>query len=128
MASISENSFGKRLENAQALSTNLQSFANYSELNAELSIVNLNSKVQELLLNNAEVASKAQTYSASVTAKQNIFLKDSNSISKIVTPIIANVRSIYGKNASKTENIMNLVTKFVELKSHEVHKQKIMTQ
>ena len=45
MASISENSFGKRLENAQALATNLQSFANYSELNAELSIVNLNSKV-----------------------------------------------------------------------------------
>ena len=48
MASISENSFGKRLENAQALSTNLQTFINYSELNAELSIVNLNSKVQEL--------------------------------------------------------------------------------
>ena len=116
MASISENSFGKRLENAQALSTNLQSFTNYSELNAELSIGNLNSKVQELLLNNAEVASKAQTYSASVNAKQNIFLKDSNSISKIVTPIIANVRSIYGKNASETENIMNLVTKIRGIK------------
>ena len=116
MASISENSFGKRLENAQALSTNLQSFANYSELNTELSIENLNSKVLELLNNNAEVASKSQTYSSSVTAKQNIFLKDSNSISKIVTPIIANVRSIYGKNATETENIMNLVTKIRGIK------------
>ena len=61
-------------------------------------------------------ASKSQTYSASVTEKQNIFLKDSNSISKIVTPIIANVRSIYGKNATETENIMNLVTKIRGIK------------
>ena len=36
MASISETSFGKKLENAQALATHLQSFNNYAELNAEL--------------------------------------------------------------------------------------------
>ena len=47
MANISETSFGKRLDNAQALATNLQEFGNYSELNAELSIANLNSKVQQ---------------------------------------------------------------------------------
>ena len=42
MASISETSFGKRLDNAQALSTHIQSFQGYAELNAELSILNLN--------------------------------------------------------------------------------------
>ena len=32
----------------------------------------------------------------SVDAKQKIFTKESNSISKIVTPVVANVRSIFG--------------------------------
>ena len=116
MASVSESSFGKRLENAQALATHLQSIENYAELNAELSIANLNIKIQELQTNNAEVATKSQTYSMSVDAKQKIFLKESNSISKIVTPIIANVRSIFGKNATETENIGNLITKIRGIK------------
>ena len=47
MASVSESSFGNKLNNAQTLATHLQSIANYSELNSELSIANLNSKVQE---------------------------------------------------------------------------------
>ena len=68
MASISETSFGKKLENAQALATHLQSFNNYAELNAELSVANLNNKVQELLNNNALVASKLQSYSIAVEA------------------------------------------------------------
>lgn len=116
MASVSESSFGNRLNNAQTLATHLQSIANYSELNSELSIANLNSKVQELLVTNAEIAVKAQTYSASVDAKQKIFTKDSNSIAKIVTPVIANVRSIYGKNATETQNINNLITKIRGIK------------
>lgn len=116
MASLSESSFGKRLDNAQALATHLQSFTNYAELNAELSIANLNAKVQELLTNNSQVATKSQSYSMSVDAKQKIFLKEPNSIAKIVTPIIANVRSIYGKNATETENIGSLVTKIRGIK------------
>lgn len=111
MASLSENSFGKRLDNAQALATHIQSFTNYTELNEELSVSNLNSKVQELLTNNSQVASKLQSYSMVVDAKQKIFTKESNSITKIVTPIIANVRSIFGKNSKEAENIANLVTK-----------------
>ena len=58
MASVSESSFGNRLNNAQILATHLQSIENYSELNSELSIANLNSKVQELLVTNAEIATK----------------------------------------------------------------------
>jgi hypothetical protein len=116
MASISETSFGKRLDNAQALATNLQEFGNYSELNAELSIQNLNNKVQELLTTNSEVATKIQSYSMTIDAKQKIFLKAPNSISKIITPVIANVRSIYGKNATETQNIGNLITKIRGIK------------
>jgi hypothetical protein len=116
MANISETSFGKRLDNAQALATNLQEFGNYSELNAELSIANLNSKVQELLSTNTEVATKIQTYSMTIDAKQKIFLKAPNSISKIVTPVIANVRSIFGKNATETQNITNYITKIRGIK------------
>ena len=69
MASVSESSFENRLNNAQTLLTHLQSIANYSELNSDLSIANLNSKVQELLVTNLEIAVKAQTYSVSVDAK-----------------------------------------------------------
>ena len=116
MASVSESSFGNRLNNALTLETHLQSIANYSELNSELSIANLNSKVQELLVTNAEIATKVQTYSAAVDAKQKLFTKDSNSISKIVTPVIANVRSIYGKNAIETQNINTLITKIRGIK------------
>ena len=116
MANISETSFGKRLENAQALATHLQEFENYTKLNAELSIANLNSKVQELLSTNTEVATKIQTYSMTIDAKQKIFLKAPNSISKIVTPVIANVRSIYGKNATETQNISNFITKIRGIK------------
>jgi hypothetical protein len=116
MASMSETSFGKRLDNAQALATNLQEFGNYSELNAELSIQNLNNKVQELLTTNSEVATKIQSYSMTIDAKQKLFLKAPNSISKIITPVIANVRSIYGKNATETQNIGNLITKIRGIK------------
>ncbi len=111
MASISETSFGKRLDNAQALATHILSFTNYAELNAELSVANLQNKVQELLTKNAEVAGKLQSYSMIVDAKQKIFIKEPNSITKIVTPIIANVRSIFGKKSKEAENVANLVTK-----------------
>lgn len=116
MASISETSFGKKLDNAQALATHLQSFNNYAELNSELSIANLNSKVQELLNNNADVASKLQSYSISVEAKQNIFTKQPNSIAKIVTPIVANVRSIYGKNSKEVQIVSSYITKIRGIK------------
>ena len=116
MASISETSFGKKLDNAQALATHLQSFNNYSELNTELSIANLNSKVQELLNNNADVASKLQSYSISVEAKQNIFTKQPNSIAKIVTPVVANVRSIYGKSSKEVEIVGSYITKIRGIK------------
>ena len=116
MASISESTFGKKLDNAQALATNIQSFGNFVELNAELKLTNLNSKIQELLTTNADVATKLQSYSISVDSKQKIFLKDTNSITKISTPIIANVRSIYGKNSKEAETISNLVTKIRGIK------------
>ena len=111
MASTSESSFGKRLDNAKALSSTILSFGSYTELNAELSLANLNNKVQELLSSNADVANKLQTYSITIEAKQNIFTKKPNAISKIVTLIVANVRSIYGKSSKEAENVNNLITK-----------------
>ncbi|WP_310555562.1 hypothetical protein [Flavobacterium sp.] len=116
MASISENSFGKRLDNAQALATHIESFGSYTELNAELSLETLNSKITELSNNNTEVATKLQSYSISVDTKQKIFTKEPNSIIKIVTPVIANVRSIFGKNSKEAQNISNLVTKIRGIK------------
>ena len=116
MARVSESSFGKRLDNAQALATHIQFFANYTELNSELSVANLNSKVQELQTNNGDVAGKLQSYSISVDAKQKIFTKESNSISKIVTPVVANVRSIFGKNSKEAQNICNIITKIRGIK------------
>jgi len=111
MAVISESSFGKKLDNAQALSTHIKSFGNYTELNEELTIANLDAKIQELFTNNSEVANKLQTYSMTIDSKQKIFTKESNSITKIVTPIIANVRSVFGKNSQEAQNIGNLITK-----------------
>ena len=46
-----------------------------------------------------------------IDSKQKIFTKESNSITKIVTPIIANVRSVFGKNSQEAQNIGNLITK-----------------
>ena len=116
MASISENSFGKRLDNAKALATHIQSFGNYTELNVELSLASLNGKITELSNNNTEVATKLQSYSIAVDAKQKIFTKEPNSIIKIVTPVIANVRSIFGKNSKEAQNVSNLVTKIRGIK------------
>ena len=116
MASTSESSFGKRLDNAKALSSTILSFGSYTELNAELSLANLNNKVQELLSSNADVANKLQTYSITIEAKQNIFTKKPNAISKIVTLIVANVRSIYGKSSKEAENVNNLITKIRGIK------------
>ena len=72
--------------------------------------------MHELLSTNTEVATKIQTYSMTIDAKQKIFLKAPNSISKIVTPVIANVRSIFGKNATETQNITNYITKIRGIK------------
>jgi hypothetical protein len=116
MKSISEQSFGKRLENAQALATLILGFENYVELNAELTTTALNNKIAEIKTDNAEIANKLQSYSISVDEKQKIFLKDANSINKIITPISANVRSIFGKNSQESQSVASLVTKIRGIK------------
>jgi hypothetical protein len=111
MASTTETSFGKRLESAQALATHIGSFTNYTALNTELTVANLNAIIDELKILNADIAGKLQAYSMTVDDKQKLFSKDPDSIIKIVTPIVANVRSIFGKDSREANNTTTLVTK-----------------
>ena len=72
--------------------------------------------MRDLLTNNSDVAGKLQSYSMSVEAKQNIFTKQPNSIIKIVTPVVANIRSIFGKNSKEAETVNAYTTKIRGIK------------
>ena len=116
MASTSESSFGKRLDNAKSLETHILSFSNYIEINTELTKASLNTKINDLLLINGEIANYLQAYSMGVDIKQKLFTKEDNSILKLITVIAANVRSVYGKNSKESTNVANLINKIRGIK------------
>lgn len=111
MASTSEVTFGARIANAEALSTNLKSFTGYVAPTTETSIANYDALIASMKTENSGVATKKIAYSTAVEARQKHFVKESTSISKMLSPIVAAVRAKMGKSSKEVADITALMTK-----------------
>lgn len=111
MNSNTERGYGARIGNAQKLVNALESFNNYQPQRPELSIAGVNEQIIAIQNLNNEVASKKQAYSLAVENRLKILEKSPDSIKKILSPINANVKAIYGRSAKEALIVAGIIEK-----------------
>ena len=111
MASVSENTFGTRVLNAQTLATHLAAFTGYVPPRPTEALASLNTLITAFKTSNSNEATKLQAYSLSVEARQKAFSKDADSLAKLLSPIGSAVRSQYGKSSKEAGNVSEMITK-----------------
>jgi hypothetical protein len=111
MASFSENTFGSRIANAEAISTHLKSFTGFVEPTTETSIASIDNLITSLKTENSEIASKKLAYSTAVDVRAKHFFKTPDSIEKLISPITAAVKAKLGKTSKPATDIAALAVK-----------------
>lgn len=111
MASTSEVTFGAKIANAEALSTNLKGFVGYVAPTTDTTIANYDALIASMKSENSSVATKKLAYSVAVDVRQKHFLKEPTSISKMLSPIVAAVRAKMGKSSKELADITAQLTK-----------------
>lgn len=111
MPSTSENTFGAKLANAEAIAAHLKTFNGYTAPTTDTSITNYNALITAIKTENNNLTTKQATYTAAVDTRQKHFTKEPTSIDKILSPIIANVKAKMGKSAKEVTTITALITK-----------------
>ena len=97
MASFSENTFGSRIANAEAISTHLKSFTGFVEPTTETSIASIDTLIASLKTDNSVIATKKLAYSTAVDVRAKQFFKTPDSVEKLLSPITAAVKAKLGK-------------------------------
>jgi hypothetical protein len=109
--SFSEKSFGARVDNAQKLLNHLQNFKAYVPLDKSMEIASLDAVIKEAKNLGSAAVVAIQDYSAAVELRQQAYFKSPDALQKLVSPIAATVRSVYGKNAKEYQTVSALVVK-----------------
>ena len=111
MKSISENSYGDRIGNAENLLTALQSFNGYQSSKPELSIEVFRASIADIKDQNNQVAVNRQNYALAVEIRVKIFENDPYSVKRILSPINATVKVSFGKDAKETTDVIGIIFK-----------------
>lgn len=111
MSSTSEVTFGSKLANARKLAKYLQSFTDYSPSAPGLQISDLSSLIETASGSNDMLAATQETYSRAVQNRQRVYNKDADSLLRVLAPVVATVRSYYGRTAKETTDIASMVQK-----------------
>ena len=111
MSSNSEKTFGSRLQKAAQLANLLPTFSGYAEVVPECSIPNYQTHIQSIQLNNDAVASAASEFSLSVEQRLQLFNKNSNSLSQLLSPISSYIKAKFGKTSKQAKDIVTLINK-----------------
>jgi len=111
MANFSENTFGARIANAEALLTHLKTFTSYAAPTPNITIENYEKLIQALKTENTGIAAKKLAYSTAVDIRTKLFFKEKDSVSKLMSPITAAVKAKLGKSAKQVAEITNLAGK-----------------
>jgi hypothetical protein len=106
-----ETTFGTRLQNAQILINNLQSFINYTPLRTEDSAEELKKVIEATQKCNADEATRLQSYTLAVDTRQKAFYSEDKSIRELVTNIMATLRAQYGKDSKEVGSLVELANK-----------------
>ena len=102
--SKSELSYGSKLQNFKDLIANLETFGNFSPVNANITIESLRNVVTELETLNTTVNAKLVPLTLSRSNRRDLF----EDLSKRVQRIKANVSSIYGNDSAGFKQIKGL--------------------
>jgi hypothetical protein len=111
MKAFSEQTFGKKLADAQTLVNHLQSFTGYLPPVPALSAAEVQTLINNIIAANNDTATAWQDYSLAVEDRQQAFFKADNAVEKVVTPIVATIRAQFGKDAKETTDIARLTEK-----------------
>lgn len=111
MASFSENTFGARIANAEAISTHLKSFTGFVAPTTDTSIASIDTLIKSLKTENSGIATKKLAYSTAVDVRAKLFFKTPDSVEKLLSPITAAVKAKLGKTSKPATDIAALTVK-----------------
>src|SRR5882724_5442603 len=118
--SISESSFGTRLEKAKQLQAHLTTYTGYKPPTPAESAEKFGLFLLSIDKQNADTAVKAHAYSAAVEDRQNKFYKGDNSLKKVVLGINRTVRACFGRDSKEAADMQTMVNKIKEVKRKKV--------
>ncbi len=111
MASNSERTFGSRLNNAKTLYAYINSFTDYAPTREADKPASYQALIDAAGALNISSASTGEQYSLAVEARQNGFKKSPDSLARILSPLNAAVKNIFGKTSKEALDIAAMVVK-----------------
>lgn len=112
MASISEQGYGARLQNAQTLKNNIAGFSNYNPPRTEDTLVELEKLITACADANTFIASFTQSYTLAVKNRSDAFAgKENTAIQKLLSPISKAVQAQFGKESREYTSIANIIAR-----------------
>jgi hypothetical protein len=112
MKSISEQTYGARLENAKKLFTTISSFANYQASRTEDSLVEFQKLIQDCEKDNNTVATGLSEYTMAVDKRSKAFSnKEANAMDKLLSPIAKAVAGQYDKTSKEYNSIAGIISR-----------------
>ncbi len=125
MASKSEVTFGKKIANAQKVITHVSTFQNFLPPDENTSVTTMETSIEQLRTTNNLVIAHKAGYSQAVAERQLHFVKDDFSLSKLLSPLMAALRSKFGRNAKVVADLAGYTRKIrgVKLKKPDAPKE-----
>ncbi|MDI9364171.1 MAG: hypothetical protein QM541_04405 [Flavobacterium sp.] len=111
MASFSENTFGARIANAEAISTHLKSFTSFVAPTTDTSIASIDILIASVKTENSRIATNKFAYSTAVDVRAKLFFKTPDCVEKLLSPITAAVKAKLGKTSKPATDIAALAIK-----------------
>jgi hypothetical protein len=111
MASFSENTFGARIANAEAISTHLKSFTGFVAPTTDTAIASLDTLIASLKTENSVIATKKFAYATAVDVRAKLFFKTPDCVEKLLSPITSSVKAKLGKTSKPAIDIAALAVK-----------------
>jgi hypothetical protein len=125
MSTISERTFGSRLNNAFTIATVIANLPDYNTDLQELQPANFTTFLNAVADANALRTNAQSAYTNAVAARQNVFRKDDLSIINILVSLKASVEARYGKKSTEYKQIFTAVKKMRATKPVEYNKKDI---
>ncbi len=111
MATSTESTFGAKLANAVTISTHLKSFNGYIAPTADTTIEAYDALIANIKTENSKVVSLRANYSAAVETRLKLFVEETTSVAKLISPILSTVRATLGKEAKEVSDISTIAVK-----------------
>lgn len=111
MSSISEKSFGARLQKAYDLLTYVLSFLGFAPPREKDKPENLEILLDGIKVKNADVAQGNKAYTEAVSHRQDLFTSSPTSMKKLLSPILNAVVAQFGKKSVEYKMIAAIVKK-----------------